>query len=142
MVGPQEQAVVLAQQPEQRGGRGDGQHRGGDRGAVALNIQNTLDCSDLLQVILVIILTLYSLRRLWKVWAEILNFDGVSGCCTATLHWTALFSGDDPPPRLGPAGPLGPRRGQAQAKTETEAEGRAGHQQCNTVGKQAVKIKR
>ena len=28
-------------------------------------------------VVLIILLTLYSLRRLWVVWAEILNFDGV-----------------------------------------------------------------
>ena len=30
-------------------------------------------------VVLIILLTLYSLRRLWVVWAEILNFDGVGG---------------------------------------------------------------
>ena len=29
-------------------------------------------------VVLIILLTVYSLRRLWVVWAEILNFDGVS----------------------------------------------------------------
>ena len=30
-------------------------------------------------VVLILLLTVYSLRRLWVVWAEILNFDGVSG---------------------------------------------------------------
>ena len=33
----------------------------------------------LVVVFLIILLTLYSLRRLWVVWAEILNFDGLSG---------------------------------------------------------------
>ena len=31
----------------------------------------------LVVVTLIILLTIYSLRRLWVVWAEILNFDGV-----------------------------------------------------------------
>ena len=33
----------------------------------------------LVVVALILLLTVYSLRRLWVVWAEILNFDGVSG---------------------------------------------------------------
>ena len=34
--------------------------------------------AGLIVVVLIILLTVYSLRRLWVVWAEILNFDGVS----------------------------------------------------------------
>ena len=34
--------------------------------------------TGLIVVVLIILLTVYSLRRLWVVWAEILNFDGVS----------------------------------------------------------------
>ena len=51
-------------------------------------------------VVLILLLTVYSLRRLWVVWAEILNFDGVSGdtCDTwlvITFEGNSIFTESD-----------------------------------------------
>ena len=42
-----------------------------------MTTQDTGNTGGFVVVFLIILLTLYSLRRLWIVWAEILNFDGV-----------------------------------------------------------------
>ena len=63
-------------------------------------VDPSLHPGGLVVVVLILLLTVYSLRRLWVVWAEILNFDGVSGdtCDTwlvITFEGNSIFTESD-----------------------------------------------